>query len=219
MLAGAASLCTISPISTLLTPTELANVLAKARPQLIFTTTGSEGEEKLRKGLQLLLDRPEEDVGLLSGSLVKKWAKRLASSWDAGHSGNSIERQRVWTVDMAADYYGSSTNAEHSPVLLNPRDWTHLLSPPQDSQVDALQHDAFKVRNLSQEEQTRRIVLLLWSSGTTGASKGVLLSHRNLVASMVGNWIGCPHMYGVSQGPFGGGETWVALAPWCHVYG
>jgi 4-coumarate--CoA ligase len=208
LLAGAASLCTMSPISTLLTPEELANILAKARPGLVVTSK-LEGEEKLQSALQILLERPDgTNTGAVPVREVKSWARGLLSSWEETAS----TKQRVWTVDMnrhgGADYYVRDDKCDR----VDARDWTHLLGPKR-------QEAAFVVRDLTEQEQRRRVILLLWSSGTTGASKGVLLSHRNLVASMVGNWVSCPHIFGPSQGPLGGGERWIALAPWCHIYG
>lgn len=230
LLGGAASLCTVTPISAMLMPRELANILAKARPQMLFTTVG-EGEERLRQALQMLLDETGKDGGPKRADEVKGWASELASCWDRGRKqksekGNHIPlgQQRVWTVNIdaqrGADYYGTSAKGDGVSALSDPRDWSNLLTAPpghrQRGSTDTMQRDAFQVRKLTAEEQSRRVVLLLWSSGTTGESKGVLLSHRNLVASITGLWAGCPNISGTSRGP---GETWVALAPWCHTYG
>lgn len=230
LLGGAASNCTVTPISTMLMPAELSKILAKARPQVLLTTVG-EGEVKLRKALQILLDGPVQDHGSLKGDKVQRWAKELASSWDRGRNQKSqkgdhtpISEQRVWTVNLdshgGADYYGTGTRGDCVSTLMDPRDWSHLLSPPSGHKhkgsADSLSRDAYQVRSMTEQEQTRRVALLLWSSGTTGDSKGVLLSHRNMVASMTGLWAACPHIHGTSRGQ---GETWVALAPWCHTYG
>lgn len=218
----------------MLMPAELAKILAKARPQVLITTVGVDGEDKLRKGLQVLLDGPTNDVGPIDGKEIKEWASDLAACWDRGRIQKSqkgdkmpIRLQRVWTVNLGllggADYYGSSTRSDGVSTLADPRDWSNLLSPPHGHKhaggPDSLSREAFTVRQLTEEEQARRVVLLLWSSGTTGESKGVLLSHRNMVASVGGCWYSAPQAYGTSRGPFGGGETWVALAPWCHVMG
>ncbi|UZJ53412.1 hypothetical protein CBS101457_002732 [Exobasidium rhododendri] len=234
LLGAAANLYAVTPISPMLMPAELANILAKARPQVLVTVVGADGEDKLRKGLQVLLDRPEEDVGTVSGKEVKRWATQLASSWDQGkrqkvQKGDRppVKEQRVWTVNLStsggADYYGTSGRNDGISTLTDPRDWSNLLHPPHghkhSGSSDSLGRDAFQVRKVSKDEQVRRVFLLLWSSGTTGGSKGVLLSHRNLVASIVCSWYCNPQTNGPFQGPYGGGETWIALAPWCHVMG
>jgi acyl-CoA synthetase (AMP-forming)/AMP-acid ligase II len=214
--------------------THFNHALAKARPQILVTTVGADGEDKLRNGLQILLERPDTDVASVSGKEVKRWARELAASWDRGRKQKSqkgekmpIKEQRVWTVNLAssggADYYGSSTRGDGISTLADPRDWSNLLTPPLGHKhvgsPDSLMREAFVVRKLTKEEQARRVFLLLWSSGTTGESKGVLLSHRNLVTSVGCHWHSVPLTYGTSRGPFGGGETWIALAPWCHIMG
>jgi acyl-CoA synthetase (AMP-forming)/AMP-acid ligase II len=234
LLGAAANLYTVSPISPMLMPAELAKILAKARPQVLVTLTGPDGEEKLRKGLQILLDQPETDIASVSGKEVKRWAHELASSWDRGKKQKHqkgdrqpIHEQRVWTVNLStsggADYYGTNSRGDGISALSDPRDWSNLLHPPQGHKhagsVDLLGREAALVRKVTKEEQTRRVFLLLWSSGTTGESKGVLLSHRNLVASLQCSWYSHPQVFGPSRGPFSGGETWIALAPWCHVMG
>jgi long-subunit acyl-CoA synthetase (AMP-forming) len=122
LLAGAASLCAVSPISTLLTPEELANILAKARPQLVVTTK-VEGEDKLLKALQIVLDRPDGDVGSLSGREVKRWAQELLTSW---HD-STFAKQRVWTVDMNSQGGASYYIAKGKRDLIVARDWTSLF--------------------------------------------------------------------------------------------
>lgn len=49
-----------------------------------------------------------------------------------------------------------------------------------------------------------------YSSGTTGASKGVLLTHRNLIA----NVLQCQ-----TSLPSGEGDTVIAVLPFFHIYG
>ena len=54
------------------------------------------------------------------------------------------------------------------------------------------------------------VAVILYSSGTTGRSKGVLLTHRNLVA----NVLQCQAAL-----PSGAGDTVIAVLPFSHVYG
>ncbi|ETS63261.1 hypothetical protein PaG_01536 [Moesziomyces aphidis] len=223
---------TVCPISTYLSPRELAYILAKARPQLLFTTVGAEGEIPLRKALQLLLDSPPSDLGQVMAAEIRAWATELARDWDQAKAArleksNQIpfRRRRVWTVDISSgmDYYGTNFDRNGVASAHDPRDWTHLLLPPPGSKAEgsiaSLDRPAFTPAPMTPEEQQRRIAFVLWSSGTTGQSKGVLISHRALVSNTLGIWDSNPHFSGPSRGSNGGGERWITLAPWYHVYG
>lgn len=223
---------TVCPISTYLSPRELAYILAKARPQIIVTSAGSEGELSLRKALQLLLDSEPQGQGHVSASDIRAWAEQLARDWDEGKAARlqksdalPYRRRRVWTVDFSSgtDYYGSSFNKDGVSAATDPRDWTQLLLPPPGSRsqgsIETLDRPAFQPAPMTAEEQQRRTAFILWSSGTTGQSKGVLLSHKALVANTMGVWDTNPHFSGANRGTYGGGERWIALAPWYHVYG
>ncbi|CBQ67386.1 related to 4-coumarate--CoA ligase 1 [Sporisorium reilianum SRZ2] len=223
---------TVCPISTYLSPRELAYILAKARPQLLFTTVGADGEVPLRKALQLLLDSPPTDNGQVTGTEIQAWARQLAADWDQAKAARLEKsdqipflRRRVWTVDVSSgmDYYGNNMNRLGVASAHDPRDWTHLLLPPPGSKAEgsiaSLDRPAFTPAPMTPEEQQRRIAFVLWSSGTTGQSKGVLLSHRALVSNTLGVWDTNPHFSGTSRGANGGGERWITLAPWYHIYG
>jgi 4-coumarate--CoA ligase len=55
------------------------------------------------------------------------------------------------------------------------------------------------------------VVALPYSSGTTGLSKGVMLTHRNLVANVA-------QCLGAAL-PMGGDDSFVAVLPFFHIYG
>ncbi|TKY90027.1 hypothetical protein EX895_000025 [Sporisorium graminicola] len=223
---------TVCPISTYLSPRELAYILGKARPQVLFTTVGAEGEIPLRKALEILLESPPTDNGQVKGTEIQAWARQLAADWDQAKAarlekGDQIPflRRRVWTVDVSSgmDYYGNNMNRLGVASAHDPRDWTHLLLPPPGSKAEGsiatLDRPAFTPAPMTPEEQQRRVAFVLWSSGTTGQSKGVLLSHRALVSNTMGVWDTNPQFSGTSRGTHGGGERWITLAPWYHIYG
>lgn len=59
------------------------------------------------------------------------------------------------------------------------------------------------------------VAAIMYSSGTTGASKGVMLTHRNLIASME-----LFVRFEASQYEYpGSGNVYLAALPLCHIYG
>ncbi|MFI2352967.1 AMP-binding protein [Streptomyces sp. NPDC019443] len=64
----------------------------------------------------------------------------------------------------------------------------------------------------AEDVPANRAAVLQYTGGTTGASKGVMLSHRNLVANahQIRSWY--PQLRD-------GRETWIAVLPFCHLYG
>ncbi|PWN38191.1 acetyl-CoA synthetase-like protein [Meira miltonrushii] len=226
------ALCTVTTVNYLLMPDELAHILAKARPQLIFCAAGEEGEERMWQALERVHNGKVTNLTPAIAERAQKWAKELASVWQAQRT-RYYQRgdlppnaaKRVFTVNVGAthaggvDYYGSSARKDGASALSDPNDWSHLLSPPQGHKqsgaLDSLSRPAFAIRKLSRAEQRRRTALILWSSGTTGPSKGVLLSHFGFISSIYSGWTSLP----ILHGPTHGGERWIAMAPWSHMYG
>ncbi|HEY0777665.1 MAG TPA: long-chain fatty acid--CoA ligase [Gemmatirosa sp.] len=58
----------------------------------------------------------------------------------------------------------------------------------------------------------RDVAVLQYTGGTTGASKGAMLSHRNVVANALQSRAWCPQLAD-------GEETAVAIIPFFHIYG
>ena len=111
----------------------------------------------------------------------------------------ALRHTKILTVDPAAkDYSGGSTLPE---VTLNSTDWKVLL-----------QHSPLpKPATFNADECRRRTAVILWSSGTTGKSKGVLLSHTALTSSVASGWHAFPE--------WGANERCLGLAPFYHVFG
>ncbi|KAF3761644.1 acetyl-CoA synthetase-like protein [Cryphonectria parasitica EP155] len=111
----------------------------------------------------------------------------------------------VFTVDVAAERYPFSASASTSPgPVAQERDWTCLLAAP-----------AFAVEpyRMSASDSHNRTALILWSSGTSGRSKGVLHSHYALVFATVSLWYDADiHRPGLQQ-------RWLGYVPFYHVFG
>jgi len=85
-----------------------------------------------------------------------------------------------------------------------------------------------RVRNLAGTSRFRRykvkdpaqeIAFLVYSSGTTGLPKGVMLSHRNVVANVLQLAVAEENHLTHNGGPDGKGDRVIAVLPFFHIYG
>ncbi|KAI5460324.1 hypothetical protein BGZ63DRAFT_414580 [Mariannaea sp. PMI_226] len=108
-----------------------------------------------------------------------------------------VNQTHLYSVDVAQDPYplGQAANA--------PGDWRNLISP------DLALQSAF---SFPAEAASTRTAVILWSSGTSGRSKGVLLSHNALNFSTASLW---------HNADFYGGrhQRWLGYVPFYHVFG
>lgn len=111
----------------------------------------------------------------------------------------------VFVVDLANEKYPFSASSSINPKSkAQEHDWTCLLSEP-----------SFPVApyRLPPGSAANRTAVILWSSGTSGRSKGVLHSHSAIVFSMVSLWYDADfHKPGVQQ-------RWMGYIPFYHVFG
>ncbi|KZO92738.1 acetyl-CoA synthetase-like protein [Calocera viscosa TUFC12733] len=103
---------------------------------------------------------------------------------------------KIFTVDVT-QYPTDSILPRSAPS----NNWLNLLN------VDT----SFRVAPMSAHEQANRVACILWSSGTTGKSKGVMHSHRALVTTCV-LW----QKHAVALTP---DERWIGLPPFYHIMG
>ena len=83
------------------------------------------------------------------------------------------------------------------------------------------------IRNISGTARYRRtkakpaedLAFLVYSSGTTGHPKGVMLTHRNIVANVLMLRTGEAGNLGWNNGPKGEGDKILAFLPFFHIYG
>jgi acyl-CoA synthetase (AMP-forming)/AMP-acid ligase II len=103
----------------------------------------------------------------------------------------------VYTVDLATEAYPSSTSAPST-------NWKTLLAPPPSANLKKPTHF----------DAASRTAVILWSSGTSGRSKGVLLSHHALNFSIASLWHDADFYKKQQQQ-----QRWIGFVPFFHVYG
>ncbi|GAB7356926.1 hypothetical protein MBLNU459_g7775t2 [Dothideomycetes sp. NU459] len=111
---------------------------------------------------------------------------------------------RIFIVDPANQDYGLTNVAEASArarAQAGTRSWRSLLG----------RQPIKKPVSFPANEYARRTAVILWSSGTSGKSKGVVLSHTALVANMVAQW----HI----NLDFDADQRWLGFAPFYHIFG
>ena len=105
------------------------------------------------------------------------------------------------TVDVAADIYPAPL-----PTAAPASDWRSLLVPTTKSSSTAT---VFSPANAE-----ARTAVILWSSGTSGRSKGVLLSHHAMNFSLASLWHDADYYAAKPQH-----QVWLGYVPFYHVFG
>lgn len=107
----------------------------------------------------------------------------------------------IFTVDAAADTYPAP-----QPTSAPSSDWRSLLAP---SPVKLNTTTVFDPATAP-----ARTAVILWSSGTSGRSKGVLLSHHALNFSIASIWHDADYYSAKPQR-----QVWLGYVPFYHVFG
>lgn len=114
-------------------------------------------------------------------------------------------RVPVFVVDVATEQYPYSASASIDPKSrAQEHEWTCLLSEPSFPMAPY---------QLPPGSAANRTAVILWSSGTSGRSKGVLHSHHAIVFSIISLWAEADiHKPGFQQ-------RWLGYIPFYHVFG
>lgn len=101
----------------------------------------------------------------------------------------------IYTVDPATEVYPSQVPA-------GPLSWRALLSSA-----------PLRTAPFPSSAALTRTAVILWSSGTSGRSKGVLLSHHALNFASASLWHDADYV------PASGAQKWLGYVPFYHVFG
>lgn len=183
-----ASGLTATLVSPALTSDEIAWILQNARPRVVVTATACLAA--MREALRRQEDR------------------------------DHFASVPVFTVDVAADTYPeqqpSSPAAAAAPTTTpSTKDWKTLLTSSSSSPSPRTPINTATV--FPPTSAPSRTAVILWSSGTSGRSKGVLLSHHALNFATASLW----HDADYYSHPQGGQrrQSWLGYVPFYHVFG
>ncbi|CAD6568994.1 MAG: hypothetical protein CYPHOPRED_003016 [Cyphobasidiales sp. Tagirdzhanova-0007] len=134
-------------------------------------------------------------LGVLRNALDQIDDKAIVDRLRGGH---------IFTFDSSIDDYGLNRRSEASqPHSTSTRDWKWLLeADTKDFVIDPYNNE---------QESKRRCAIILWSSGTTGKGKGVIISHQYLNYQTQMLWYG-NHFLTAD-------EVFIGLPPFFHIFG
>jgi 4-coumarate--CoA ligase len=181
-------------INYALKASEIASVIEACRPAVLVTSNSPEGLDTLLEALNLLEDRDlarQYRTGTIY--VVDVNSQDYAAKKDSHSQG---------VVSKRPDVYAAPSNADGLMMI---EDWTSLLD---------YNHQGIVIPGYNEHnEAARRTAIILWSSGTSGKSKGgtpsqyyiaptaytsinsssispVILSHQAVVAAVQVLWYG-----------------------------
>ncbi|KAL8278886.1 hypothetical protein RQP46_008757 [Phenoliferia psychrophenolica] len=175
-----ASGLTLTGVNPILTPTEVSHILSKSLPGAIVSTPS--GLSVIQAAYALL--EPAEQSTLAYPT-----------------------RRNVFVVDLDVDEYGANEESLGRPKEWRVggwevQDWKALLPATP---------IAFEVPKYEgPNEDDLRAAVIFWSSGTSGKSKGVVLTHKALASAIISVWYGAG---------LGADERLIGLPPFYHIFG
>ncbi|KAI9693736.1 MAG: hypothetical protein M1822_003007 [Bathelium mastoideum] len=155
------------------------------------------------------------------------WAGGIVSPANAGYTADELAFQLKDS--------GAKAMVTQVPFLENARKAARIAGLPEDriilmgDQRDPRQlvKHFTSIRNISGATRYRRVrikpdqdlAFLVYSSGTTGHPKGVMLSHHNIVSDLLMLTAAEKPQLSHDSGPDGSGDRVLAFLPFFHIYG
>ncbi|PLW41434.1 hypothetical protein PCASD_07207 [Puccinia coronata f. sp. avenae] len=177
---------TITMVNPAYTCHELVDALRTAKPSVIVTSSS---------GINVILNA----IGLIQENQLRtRLLERIyiVNQSSKAHRESSLFGEDFQTVRI-------KTPSGESVTLF---DWNSLLQPL----PIGTDYQPFQFSEPHYESRTR-IAAIVWSSGTSGKSKGVLCSHHAMIHSTICFW----HQ----KLDYGADEKAIGLVPFCHVMG
>ncbi|SCV68707.1 BQ2448_828 [Microbotryum intermedium] len=177
-----ASGLTFTAVNPALTSSEIAHILSLSEPAVIITTPS--GLPTFQEAFRSLAPEVQARLGFAT-------------------KGN------VFIVDLSHDDYGASSGSigqvrEQDIDGWRVQDWKVLLPSAAPEGV------VFEPPRYTGSEDAVRGAVIFWSSGTSGKSKGVILSHKAVGSAIVSVW----HCSTLEAN-----ERLVGLPPFYHIFG
>jgi acyl-CoA synthetase (AMP-forming)/AMP-acid ligase II len=188
------------------------------------------------KGLKALWDWQKGDVlALYTPNCIDTPAVTWGCHWAGGVLSPANPHYTVDELSFQLENSGAKALVTQMPYIKTAREAAKRVGIPEDRVIivgderdpNHIAKHFTSVRNTSGASRYRRtkmkpnedLAFLVYSSGTTGHPKGVMLTHRNIVSNIMMLKAGEAGKLSWKGGPTGEGDKVIAFLPFFHIYG